>query len=123
MRDAIGGLAAAGVLTCLGAMMIAADVPQSRTQVCMSRLKNLGIANASFANDNAGKIAALNWSCGQITPSGYADLRRFVPNSNTGEYEAPALQAIDILRRRGGRTDILSITGWIASVAYNHLVI
>jgi len=91
----------------------------ARLSVCQSDESQHGKGQASYAADYEDRCYAFTWRNGH-TESTYADLRA---QTTTGDNAAAAAQAVDILRRRAGRSDIPRIDGWIPHVLYTHLVL
>ena len=91
----------------------------SRASVCLSNLRQFGVASSAYAFDFDDRIFGFTWRKG-YTGSLYRDLRNL-----TSDNSAAAAQAIEILRLRGGRRDLPAslIRGWIPHVQYTHLVI
>ncbi len=92
----------------------------ARMSVCISNYKQLGIATQSYTSEFQDRIWTFTWRGGRDY-SKWADL-----NTHTTDLDAAASQAIDILRRRADREDILAaglVGGWIPHVYYSHLVL
>lgn len=106
-----------GVLIALLVLGGAGARRQARLGECTVNLKEFGAATESYAQDNADRIWGFSWRKGDML-SQYPDL-----NNNFSDLQAGANQAVDILRRRGGRTDIAPISGWIPQILYSHLVL
>jgi hypothetical protein len=85
-----------------------------RKAICMSNLKQFGIAFANYETDFQGRIASFTWRAGVDYGFG---------GSAADDTQAAANQAVDIFRRRAERTDISQITGWTPFVLYSHLVL
>jgi hypothetical protein len=85
----------------------------------MSNMRQLGTAQGSYAAEFQDRLYAFTWTRGHAE-SQWADLR---DQAAMGDMSAAAAQAVDILRRRSGRTDISPINGWIPNVLYSHLVL
>jgi len=85
--------------------------------VCISNMKQLGIAGGSYGADYQDRVFAFTWQGGETydTDSDIA--------SDPTDVEAAANQAVDILRRRADRPDIGDPGAWIPHVSYTHLVI
>ncbi len=83
---------------------------------CSSNEKQLVIASLNYATDERDRIPSFTWQQGVNYGPG-----TFSPTA--GQTEAAAAQAIDILRRRGGRTDMTPPANWIPNVLYTHLVL
>ncbi|MBM4109098.1 MAG: prepilin-type N-terminal cleavage/methylation domain-containing protein [Phycisphaerae bacterium] len=94
-----------------------------RLAICMSNTKQFGMATHSYGADYQDKVFSFTWTNGSQFQSEFGDIRGFAPGNN--DLQASALQAVDIIRRRGG-LDASSgpiITGWIPHVLYTHLVL
>ncbi len=89
----------------------------ARIAIDLSKNSQLAVAAASYASDFDDRIHTFSWLKGS-KQSTYPDLQ----NSNT-DLEACAHQAVDIIRRRGDRTqaDFPVINAWIPHVLYSHL--
>lgn len=85
----------------------------------MANLKQFGSGLGSYAADHADGIFSFSYRGGLATPSTYPDLRGPFPD----DLSAGAAQAVDIIRRRAGRTDMPVVSAWIAQVKYSHLVL
>lgn len=95
-----------------------------RQLVCTTNMRAMGVATHSYAADYQDKIYSFSWRAAQDNV-GRAGFSQF-PDLNVfgDDLEAAASQAIDIIRRRGGRgTDIQRPTLWIPHVLYTHLVL
>lgn len=119
------------VIVVIIGVMIALTIPAlvnvdrvGREAVCKSNLKQLGIANQSYAADYRDLIAAFTWKrTGPNNPSlptQYADLLQ-APT----DVAAAAAQAVHTLRRRADRDDMPAslIGAWIPHLYYTQLVI
>jgi prepilin-type N-terminal cleavage/methylation domain-containing protein len=93
----------------------------ARLVICGSNLKQQGVATHSYTADFQDKLYSFTW-VGNVTYQGslYADTQRA-----TTDLQAAANQAVDIMRRRGDRSQSAFpvITGWIPHVLYSHLVL
>lgn len=88
----------------------------ARLSICLSNMKQLSTATASYAADYQDRMFSFSWLPGKAY-SKYGDLNN-APNA----MQAAANQAVDILRRRADREDILPIGSWVAHPQYSHLV-
>lgn len=88
-----------------------------RLAVAQSNMKQTGVATNTYAADAGDALYNFSWRAGE-NRSEYSDLNG-AANSN----QAASNQAVDIMRRKGGREDIMPITGWIPHVLYTHLVL
>ncbi len=85
--------------------------------VCVSNMKQLGVATHSYGADYQDKLFSFTWKKGD-------KLSKFPDLNNAGsDLDAAANQAVDIFRRRADREDIAPIHPWIPHVLYTHLVI
>jgi len=91
----------------------------ARLSVCQSQESQHGKGQASYAADYQDRCYAFSWRRAHVE-STFPDLNT---QAAGGENAAAAAQAVDILRRRAGRTDIAPINGWIPHVLYTHLVL
>ena len=110
------------VVIAIIALLVAILVPSladarraARLSVCNSNYKQFGIAVANYATDFNDRIASFTWRANVVNTDW--------TGATTSQTQAAADQAVDILRRRGGRTDISQITNWIPNVLYTHLVL
>lgn len=87
--------------------------------VCSTNLKQFGTAGATYAADFKDKIWSFTWRSSEPGFSTWSDLRG--PYGN--DLIAGSAQAIDILRRRADREDMMLIDNWIPQILYNHLVL
>lgn len=94
----------------------------ARMSICASNVKQLATAAGAYASEFEDRIAAFTWRKGMKGLSRFPDLEAQARNANF-ETQATSAQAIDILRRRGGREDIMPINSWIPNVLYTHLVL
>jgi prepilin-type N-terminal cleavage/methylation domain-containing protein len=88
-----------------------------RSAVCVSQMKQFGVATGSYAADYKDRIWAFSWKANAKYDT-WPDL-----NSHTTDVQAAAHQAIDILRRRADREDIPRPAAWIPHTLYMHLVL
>lgn len=97
----------------------------ARTIVCSNQLSQYGKALAMYASEHKDAMQSLNWQPydGAVTagyyPSPYADLAK----STRDDLQAVVQQAVNIIRVRGGKTDMPIPTSWIPTVLYNHLAL
>jgi prepilin-type N-terminal cleavage/methylation domain-containing protein len=92
----------------------------ARLAIDLANLKQFGFAMGTYSADYQDRIYAFTWNTqADSRQSEYTDLRATgTPIDKTAD------QAVDILRRRTGRTDIPKISpGWIPNVLYTHLVV
>lgn len=87
----------------------------ARKLICDSSERQYGIASTNYATDFKDLIFSFTWRRGVA----YTDWVGAAADDN----QAQANQAVDILRRLAGRTDITQITGWTPHVMYSHLVL
>jgi len=85
--------------------------------ICLSNYRQFAVATGTYSADFEDRIWSFNWEVGESN-SRYPDLK-----NAARAVDAAANQAIDIIRRRGGREDIPRINSWIPHVYYSHLVI
>jgi len=115
-------LAAAGVAAGVLLVVVAALPGRVRTSgwqaASLNNLREFAAVTQSHAADHQGAFFGFTWKAGVPTGSQYLDLQGpFVDDMG-----AAAAQAIDILRRRAGRTDIPLPSAWVPHPLYQHLV-
>ncbi|MCB9844414.1 MAG: type II secretion system protein [Phycisphaeraceae bacterium] len=76
-----------------------------RTAVCLSNMKQIGTASASYSTDFSDRITAFSWRWGHDVRTDWDDGRRMAKNTQR-DREAAAFQAVNILRDIAGREDI-----------------
>jgi len=91
----------------------------AKLSTCTNNLKQFGTATASYAVDARDRLWSFTWQALQTLPTQYADLR----GPMYSDLDAAASQAVDILRRRADREDMMFIENWIPQILYNHLVL
>ncbi len=98
---------------------------ESRMCVCMSRLKSITMSTARYGNDHRDALASLQSRSGQTVTYGNPGLNRTInyANSPSSELDCASDQAVDIIRRRGNRSDINRISGLAAPGALSQLAI
>jgi hypothetical protein len=118
---AVWDLAAVVVVLFFVAALLSVGAKENRRVArlgeCLGNLRQYGYATASYGGDCTDLVWTFSWRAGQMN-SQYPDL-----NHAATDLEAAANQAVDILRRRGGRVDITPITSWIPHLLYGHLVL
>jgi prepilin-type N-terminal cleavage/methylation domain-containing protein len=90
-----------------------------RLTICLSNMKQFGVATGTYSADFQDRIWAFTWRTGH-KESQWGDLDN---QATQGETQAASAQAVDILRRRADREDIAPIGGWIPHIYYTHLVL
>jgi len=85
--------------------------------VCISNMKQFGVAGGSYAADYEDRVFAFTWQGGEVYNAD-SDLQ----TANT-DVQAAGNQAVDILRRRADRPDMPKANSWIPHVSYTHLVL
>jgi hypothetical protein len=94
--------------------------------ICISNMKQLGVATGSYGADYTNRIFAFTWRANQtylMADDNGNLVPTTMPNNDVG---AGARQAVDIMRRRADRVGpngMPLINGWIPHVLYTHLVI
>lgn len=88
----------------------------ARKIYCASNEKQLVVASLNYSTDERERIPSFTWQYNVNYGPG-----TFTPAA--GHTQASAAQAIDILRRRAGRTDMTPPANWIPNVLYTHLVL
>jgi prepilin-type N-terminal cleavage/methylation domain-containing protein len=91
--------------------------------ICQTQLKNNSSGAFSYAADGKDALFSLQNYKGRTIVWDRDGLNQTIsyPNNNAGELASVADDAVNIIRKRSGRTDIDRIGGWIATVLYNHL--
>jgi hypothetical protein len=82
------------------------------------KLHVLGFGTALYGCENHDQICSLSWKGGVHYNSPWPEL-----NFADSDIQAQANQAIEILRRREGRTDIPQVFVWIPNILYSHLAL
>src|SRR5688572_30794884 len=95
----------------------------SRKSVCLSNLRQFGIAYQNYATDFKDRIASFTWAPGVHTAAELNPDDNYVFPSATTWNGAAAHQAVAIIRFRAEREDITAILSWIPHVYYLHLVL
>jgi prepilin-type N-terminal cleavage/methylation domain-containing protein len=89
-----------------------------RQTICLSNLKQHGIATHSYTADYQDKIYSFT-----VTPASRDRVMPSLQNECTDDNRSAVAQAIDIIRRRGGRDNFPVPSNWIPHVKYTHLVL
>ena len=89
----------------------------ARTAVCMSNMRQLGIASATFSTDHDDQIAGFYWRAG-TTPSPYPDLQLAENDSR-----AARAQALTIAREVSGQPWINGPTRLLPGFRFTHFVL
>jgi prepilin-type N-terminal cleavage/methylation domain-containing protein len=91
-----------------------------RLTLCSANLKQMGTAFTSYGADFNNRSPSFSWSQreGQADDGSAGFVAPFAD-----DLEAAARQAVWIFRKRGERTDIGPIDGWIPHVLYSHLIL
>lgn len=114
LPEAIAAAAAAVILAALllaGARQLQAE---ARLAASVAQFQWLGHTNFSYAADHGDHFYGFTWKAGDMSSS-FPDLR-----DSMTDQEATAMQAVDIIRRRG-RADMPRLTHWISNVRFSHL--
>ncbi|MBY0261997.1 MAG: type II secretion system GspH family protein, partial [Phycisphaerales bacterium] len=105
---------------------LAAARRSGRQTVCMSNLRQYGIAAEGYSSDHKERIATFSWRAGR-SYSGYADLNPAPGGGGFGDAasdaRAGAAEATDIARRLTSRDDLPIPNNWLPHALYNHLVL
>ncbi|MFM9996417.1 MAG: hypothetical protein ACKVU4_11535 [Phycisphaerales bacterium] len=112
-------VAVAAVLMALIAVTGVESRRQARLGDDIANLRRIAEWTGAYANDNTDLFWSFSWKKG-YNQSQWPDLNAAAQTNDLG---AAAAQAIDILRRRAGRTDIQVITAWIPHVLFGHLAL
>ena len=91
----------------------------AKVAVCMSNMRQLAVAQASYAADAKGAIANYNWQPGKGNSS-FGDLQS---TANTGWLTMQGLQACDIARRGSTRPTLPLVPNRFFARNYWHLVL
>ncbi len=95
----------------------------ARIAVDLSKMKQVGTATNSYGADYHDKLFSFTWRAGK-TYSSLLPAFATAPVGPTGNIQAAANQALDILHRRADRTDMSTPIGnWIPHILYSHLVL
>ena len=89
----------------------------ARLTICMNNMRTFGTTLGTYGAEFKELIYAYSWKK-ETRLSQDADL-----NNHSNDLIASADQAVDILRRRGERTDIAPLTNWIPHIFHTHLVV
>ena len=89
--------------------------------VCSVNQKQFGVATHTYAADFQDKLFSFTWVAGR-TPSGEISGTGMLP-PYVDDVQAAARQAVNIVRRRYGNTNLIPIDNWIPHVYYSHLVL
>lgn len=91
----------------------------ARLALCMNNMKQMGFATGTYAADFKDLQWSFTWRGDDDSrQSQYSDLRQ-----SGNSLQAARNQAVDILRRRGAREDMIRMLSWIPHVYYSHLVV
>lgn len=119
-------IAIVGVLVSILLPALGAARRSGRQTVCMSNLRQYGVAAEGYSSDHKERIPTFSWRAGR-SYSGYADLNPAPGGSGFGEAvadtRAGAAQATDIARRLTSRDDLPVPLNWVPHALYNHLVL
>jgi prepilin-type N-terminal cleavage/methylation domain-containing protein len=98
--------------------------------ICISNMKQLGVATGSYGADYTNRIFSFTWRAGEtyLMADENGNLVPTKMPTALGDVGASARQAVDIMRRRADRVGqgnavMPIIDGWIPNVYYTHLVI
>jgi len=94
----------------------------TRLTVCQNNLKQFGNSLGTYAADFADKIYSFTWRAGGDYTNqvdGYNPLAK----EQNWDVQAAANQAVNIIRKRADRPDMVKIDGWIPHIYYTHLVL
>jgi prepilin-type N-terminal cleavage/methylation domain-containing protein len=109
-------IAIVAVLLSLLAPSLSGARKAARLSVCMANMRTFGTTLGTYGAQFKDSIYAFSWTAA-TRQSPDADL-----NTHGNDLMAGANQAVDILRRRGERQDILPLTNWIPHIFHTHLV-
>ncbi|MBL8888039.1 MAG: hypothetical protein JNK16_15385 [Phycisphaerales bacterium] len=117
LRDVVFGTFGAALLGAIAVPALSQVRMDTSRQVCIGNYRFIAQASASYSNDFAGQMSALNWERGMqfqgIGGTGYFDTNMF----------AQAFQANTIMRRLSPLlvNEISVPQGWLANAFYSHL--
>lgn len=120
LLDLLVLLAMAAVVVALVSVMGTRSRRLGQLGESMANLKFYAAGTQSYGADYAERFWSFSWRPNNIPLDADPDLRA---NGLSSDLSAAASQAIQILRRRAGRTDIPVITAWIPHILYSHLVL
>jgi hypothetical protein len=97
-------------------LLISSADSQRRARLAGSiqNLQQIGAAGSAYGGDSADRVWAFSWRAG--INYGFGGVA-------ADDTQAAANQAVDIIRRRTGRTDLTPIPGWLPNLFYSHLVL
>jgi hypothetical protein len=114
-------LVEAVVLLCIVVLLVGAMAllsADSRRRACLAgsaeNLQQFASGTAAYGGDNIDLVPMYSWRAG--IDYGFGGIA-------TTDVQAAANQAIDIIRRRTGRTDILTIANWVPHLLFSHLIL
>lgn len=81
----------------------------------LSKLREIGALNRSYAADNADRVCTFSWRVGNYTTQ-WPDLQ----NASTN-LDAAAKQAVAIMRERSGNPALSRVNGWLPHINFSHL--
>jgi type II secretory pathway pseudopilin PulG len=87
---------------------------RARLAGSIANLQQFAAGTQAFAADHDDRVWSYSWRAGEMH-AGFPVA--------TDDIQAAGFQAIEILRRRTGRTDLQPVTGWLPHVFYSHLVL
>jgi len=93
----------------------------ARKSVCASNLKQLNVASMAYITDFQDRLPGFSWRGSAAEPntlSKYKDLQ-----GADNDVDAAAAQAVDILRRRSGRGDLVLPKNWLPHLRHSALVL
>lgn len=116
IRDMCFGLAALAVV---GALVVAGSAgarKRSQLAAAQNQLRWIAGVTTSYAADFEDRMWGLSWREGELPHSTPG-----LPTIAGSSLMATAVQAIDLLHRRAGRTDIPVPSSWYTAAMYSHL--
>ena len=95
----------------------------AKLTICGANLKMFGTGSYTYAADFKDRLWSLQNYRGRTVRWDPTGLNQTITYGNNvpDETRSAADDAVNIIRKRTGRTDITPIGGWIANVLYNHL--
>jgi hypothetical protein len=106
-----------GVVGAACVLMMVGSVDARRRARLSGSVENLRLyatGMSAYGADSADRVATFSWRAG--VNYGFGGVA-------PSDMQAAANQAIDIIRRRAGRTELQPLSSWVPHLLYNHLVL
>lgn len=120
LLDLLTLLAVAAVVIALISVMGTRSHRLGQLGESMSNLKFYAAGTQSYGADYAERFWSFSWRPNNVPADADPDLRS---SALGGDTAAAAAQAVQILRRRAGRTNMPIVNSWIPHVLYSHLIL